>query len=79
MKNISNILKVAFLVLIINGITGLSVRAQEPPPPPPAHGSGGNVPGGGAPVGSGLFILTLLGAAYGAKKTLGNPKNVKIN
>jgi len=32
------------------------------------HGSGGNVPGGGAPIGSGLLILVALGTVYGAKK-----------
>ena len=42
--------------------------AQNPPPPPPGHGSTGNQQGGNAPIGSGLFILIGLGAAYGGKK-----------
>ncbi len=39
-------------------------------PEPPDHGQGTNQPppGGGAPIGSGLFILLGLGAAYGGKK-----------
>ena len=37
-------------------------------PPPPDHSQSGNVPGGGAPIGGGLFILIGLGAAYGGKK-----------
>ncbi len=44
------------------------VLAQEPPPPPPGHGTNGNVPGGGAPIGEGLIILVAMGAAYGYKK-----------
>nr|NQU90078.1 hypothetical protein [Bacteroidota bacterium] len=40
----------------------------QPPPPPPGHGSMGNVPGDGAPIGSGITFLLLLGAAYGGKK-----------
>jgi len=45
-----------------------------PPPPPPENGTGGNVPGGGAPIGEGLLILTALGAAYGSKKWYNNHK-----
>ncbi len=47
--------------------------AQTPP-----HPNGGNAPnsggstntpvGGGAPIGGGLFIMMVLGAAYGSKK-----------
>ncbi|MFP4471859.1 MAG: hypothetical protein ACOCX8_01620 [Bacteroidota bacterium] len=43
---------------------GMPAMAQDPPPPP-SHNTTGNVPGGGAPVGEGLAVLTLLGAAYG--------------
>ena len=47
--------------------------AQDPsadPPPPPSGGLNGNqgVPGGGAPIGEGILLLTALGAAYGGKK-----------
>ena len=63
-------LKITFslliLLLMLNFATPLV--AQEPPPPPPEHGQGGNVPGGGAPVGEGLILLVAMGAAYGYKK-----------
>lgn len=54
------------LFLVLNFAT--PAVAQDPPPPPPSHGSGGNVPGGGAPVGEGMVILVALGAAYGWKR-----------
>ncbi len=44
--------------------------ASDPPPPPPDHGEAGNVPGGGAPLGSGLGILIACGAAYGSLKKI---------
>ncbi len=43
--------------------------AQGPPPPPgDPHGGNNDIPGGGAPVGSGLAIILTLGAAYGVRK-----------
>jgi hypothetical protein len=57
--------------LIFCGLFFLSVgaMAQVPPPPPGGgHGGTGNVPGGGAPIGTGIGILLALGAAYGSKK-----------
>jgi hypothetical protein len=63
----TNIIK----TLIFCGLFVLSVgaMAQVPPPPPGGgHGGTGNVPGGGAPIGSGIGILLALGAAYGSKK-----------
>lgn len=42
--------------------------SQNPPPPPSNQGGTGNVPGGGAPIGSGVLILVALGAGYAAKK-----------
>lgn len=56
-----------FLLLFMLNFTP-PVMAVVPPPPPPNHGTGGNVPGGGAPIGEGLIILVALGAAYGYKK-----------
>jgi hypothetical protein len=44
------------------------LRADAPGPPPGNHGGGGNVPGGGAPIDDGLYILLIAGAAYGARK-----------
>ncbi|MCF8367120.1 MAG: hypothetical protein K9H16_15120 [Bacteroidales bacterium] len=57
------------LITIIITVTPFIAFSQEPPPPPPpGHGSGGNVPGGGAPIAGGIGILLALGAVYGGKK-----------
>jgi len=48
-----------------------SAMSQPPPPPPGGHGLGGNQGGGpssGAPIGGGLEIFLLLGAAYAGRK-----------
>ena len=51
-------------------LSATPLLAQGPPPPPPSgHGSPGNQPTGGhAPIGSGLAILLVMGAAYAGKK-----------
>jgi amino acid transporter len=54
--------------LIAFSLFSFSLSAQDPPPPPPGHGTGGNVPGGGAPIAGGIGILLALGAVYGGKK-----------
>ena len=56
------------IIIAITTFITSNAKAADPPPPPPGHGSTGNVPGGGAPIGSGLFILLGLGAAYGGAK-----------
>ena len=60
--------KILLIILITVAFTSVDIFAQVPPPPPPDHNSQGNVPGGGAPIGGGLFIMLGLGAAYGGKK-----------
>ena len=60
--------KKILLLIIVLFITVIAF-AQDPPPPPPGGDPTGDPPlGGGAPIGSGLFILLGLGAAYGGKK-----------
>jgi len=80
MKNlIKTILPVLLMAVFV--LIATSGFAQDPPPPPPSggHGMGGTQPpGGGAPIGEGIFILTLLGAAYGGKKWFTNKKNDRI-
>lgn len=67
-KTINNFLRVFAIFVFI--LFSYSAIAQDPPPPP---GAGSNtqvnkLDGRGAPIGSGLFILLGLGAAYGGKK-----------
>jgi len=68
-KTGSGIMIITILMIIFTLMTVLPISAAAPPPPPPpGHGSGGNVPGGGAPIAGGLGILLALGAVYGGKK-----------
>jgi len=70
MKNIAKLFVMTFFVLVLL-VSPTSAFAQDPPPPPPGggHGAGGSqVPGGGAPIGSGLVLLISLAAGYGGKK-----------
>ncbi len=55
-----------FIITILIFLT-LNIYADGPPHPPP---QGGDKPpvGGGAPIGSGLIILLVLGSGYGVKK-----------
>ena len=63
-----------FIALTLVLWTGTAF-SQSVPPPPSSHGVSGNqAPGGGAPIGGGLFILLGLGAAYGSKKLYDNRK-----
>lgn len=59
------------IISILFIFSSLAVFAQgNPPPPPDGHGSGDDQgPGGGAPIGSGMIILGLLGGAYASGKT----------
>jgi hypothetical protein len=58
------------IILTIAIILGSICLYAQPAPPPPTHGASGNQPGGGAPIDGGLSILLLMGASYGAKKTI---------
>jgi hypothetical protein len=56
-------------ILIVFLILSFSMNTNaQPPDPPEDPQSGGEVVGGGAPIGSGLAILLSLGAIYGGKK-----------
>ena len=65
-------------LLVMTSASTTNLLAQVPPPPPPNHGESGNVPGGNAPVGGGLFILLGLVAAYGGKKVYDVRKDIGI-
>ena len=63
-------LKISLLIVVF-GLFAVAGYTQPPPPPGGSSGSSngqGNKIGGSGPVGSGLFILLGLGAAYGGKK-----------
>jgi hypothetical protein len=63
-----NILSITLSVLFT--LFAFNAFSQGPPPPPSGagHGANGNQTGGNAPIGSGLFVLLGLGAAYGSRK-----------
>ncbi|MCF6170255.1 MAG: hypothetical protein L3J31_03160 [Bacteroidales bacterium] len=64
MKKIKYILSGIFILTLSAGL-----MAQGPPNPPGGHGgTGDEVPGGNAPVGTGLFLLLGMGAVYGGRK-----------
>ncbi|KAF0202563.1 MAG: hypothetical protein FD170_1737 [Bacteroidetes bacterium] len=60
--------KTVQLTLFFLFFSGLTLLAQAPPTPPSNAGDGGGPVGGNAPVGSGVAIMLVLGAAYGGKK-----------
>ncbi len=64
MKKIITLIAIVFIAVSLN--------AQAPPHPNggdnPLDNGNARVPGGGAPIGGGLFVLLGLGAAYGVKK-----------
>ncbi len=62
-----------YLVILFAFILFFQIQpiTAQPEPPGGGHGQTGNqVPGGGAPVASGLTILLALSGIYGAKKIL---------
>jgi hypothetical protein len=69
----------AFLVLsFVFALQSVSF-SQTPPPPPPQHGTLDNAPpGGGAPIGEGLFFLIGLAGLYGGIKIYDIRKSLKV-
>ncbi len=77
MKKHNTILGMAIMVLflLVASLQGFSQNG-DPPEPPGSHGQTGNQPvGGGAPIGSGLLVLAMMGAGYGAVKYYNRRKN----
>lgn len=65
--------KLILIILLFSalslGTQQISAQSQAAPPPPSGHGtSTDQVSGGGAPIGSGLFILLGLAGLYGGIK-----------
>jgi hypothetical protein len=58
-----------FLISILMLVSNANAQSGDPPPPPSEHGNSNNQPaGGGAPIGEGLMILSMLGFAYAGRK-----------
>lgn len=59
------------LTIALLFFSAIALYAQAPPPPPGDASNGGTngpVGGNGAPIGTGIILMTSLFAAYGAKK-----------
>jgi hypothetical protein len=70
-----NFILTRFLTVLVICLFGFNVFCQPPPPPPNMHGSTGNsAPGssGGAPIGSGIWILITLACSYGTYTQIRN-------
>ena len=63
------IFRIMLLVSLIAAPTLWSYAADPPGPPPEGSGYDLGGPGGSAPIGSGLFIMIAMGAAWAGKKT----------
>jgi len=57
---------IAIIVFLCSPLFLADVFADQPPDP--GGGPTGDPVGGGSPIGGGLIIMTVLGAAYGTKK-----------
>ncbi len=68
MRKTFNIITVSLILCMAIFLTDSLYAQTQAPPPPQTHGVGGDVPGGGAPVGEGVVLLIAMGAAYGARK-----------
>lgn len=70
--------KIIYGLLVTSFIfCSIDIFPQQEPGDPPPQGSGthvGGTPGGGAPIGEGIFIFSLLAAGYGGIKTWKNRK-----
>jgi len=66
MKKSHQIIQRVFLVFTFSLLT---ITLMADPPDPNGGNGGGVLPGGGAPIGSGIALFVGLAAAYGAKKS----------
>jgi hypothetical protein len=73
---IKKLLVTGTFILLLNIFPGQVLVGQTPPPPPPppnsglnsGHGLGGNQGAPGAPIGSGLEVIIILGILYAGKR-----------
>lgn len=71
------IFRIILLVSLITAPTLWSYAADPPDPPPPGSGNPIGPDGGEAPIGSGLFIMLAMGAAWAGKKTYNASKELE--
>lgn len=73
-------MKILFRIILVLSITiGVNSISIAQPPPPAGHGATGNAPpGGGAPVGEGLFLLIGLAGLYAGKKVYALRNTLKV-
>ncbi len=64
----TNLVKFILITLFTFGSCVILAQGGPPPPPGDPHGGNQDIPGGGAPIGSGIGVLLTLGAAYGGRK-----------
>lgn len=67
MKRNINLIVFTLAMLLFVGLN-VSIAQGPPPPPPSEHGQSGNQEPKGAPIGTGIALMSGLFAAYGAKK-----------
>lgn len=80
MKKYFKILKATLALALLLSINTISFSQPPPPPPTVGHGTSGNaVPGGGAPIGDGLYLLIGLAGMYGGKKIYDLRKSLKVD
>lgn len=78
MKKYFKILKATLALSLLLTIHTISLSQPPPPPPSGGHGLAGNaVPGSGAPIGDGLYLLIGLAGLYGGKKIYDFRKSLK--
>lgn len=72
-------MKRLFILSVFLMVSGLALFAQAPPNPPndPSNSGGTGPVGGGAPIGEGIVILSVMAAAYGGKKAFNKPRLFK--
>jgi len=76
MRKHIKIIAVSLMFSLLICLSGGLFAQTTAPPPPQTHGVGGEIPGGGAPVGEGLIFLLAMGAAYGTKKVYHSRKKL---
>lgn len=77
MKDFTRHIKKVVLVIAF-GLLSIILMADPPDPDGDGSGGGGPLPGGGAPVGSGLALFIGLAATYGAKMSLKKTGNENL-